>query len=74
MPTLEIREYTPARLHSLNAYLATSDPELLERVKKAYESYMSAIVEVPPRPAGGMPPAKAIAGRPVAKTAPALAP
>jgi len=26
MPTLEIREYTPARLHSLTPYLATSDP------------------------------------------------
>jgi hypothetical protein len=27
MPTLAIREYTPARLHSLTPYLATSDPE-----------------------------------------------
>jgi uncharacterized glyoxalase superfamily protein PhnB len=26
MPTLAIREYTPARLHSLTPYLATSDP------------------------------------------------
>src|SRR4051812_49935077 len=26
MPTLEIREYTPARLHSLTPYLAVSDP------------------------------------------------
>ncbi len=26
MPTLEVREYTPARLHTLTPYLATSDP------------------------------------------------
>ena len=26
MPALAIREYTPARLHSLTPYLATSDP------------------------------------------------
>ena len=26
MPTLEIREYTPARLHSLTPYLAVADP------------------------------------------------
>jgi arylsulfatase A-like enzyme len=54
--------------------LATSDAELLERMKKAYESYMSAIVEVPPRPAGGMPPAKVGAAKSVAKTAPVPAP
>ena len=26
MPTLEVREYTPARLHALTPYLATDDP------------------------------------------------
>jgi arylsulfatase A-like enzyme len=53
--------------------LAPAEPELLERMKKAYESYVSAIVEVPPRPAGGMPPTKT-AGRPVANKGGVLAP
>jgi choline-sulfatase len=53
--------------------LAASDPELLARMKKAYESYMSAIVEVTPRPIGApAPPPKQ--PHSVAKALPALAP
>jgi choline-sulfatase len=52
--------------------LAPTDPELLERMKKAYESFMSAIVEFTPRPIAPWPPAKT--AHSVAKTQPAPAP